>query len=829
MKILNVVFLIYLFFNKLIFLTKIATFVQSLSIYDEILPLNLTGTRSYAVFDLFHDSDDYYPLGLSVKTINSTDKEFSVDDLIVFGKDVRIVFGDRCVSLSSFAKNITMSLSRDNLKYTVKINYDLQGSKITKRYKQTSATLPGDVKCFKFVEVIQGESDSDVLGKPALESFKALDVEHESETDEATGAGADRQSVFTTRPITAGTGRSITLYGPTPPATPSTQLEATPSTQREVTPAVQTPEPTTHRRSAGTSRPTFASSGSRAISLYSHHQLVSSTSDDTAASSEITVAPSSEISVTPSSEISVTPSKAIVTTSEPKTKSAQFIEVTKDDLSGTEGYVDAEVVKAGPLDFRCVLFKNTNNLYDKLSFNQYKLDLPKGAESFEICYTRSVPKTESISRASKNYRIVVSSQISSITVEQFYICKKEFFDSGLYPFHDYNFFQKLKTYPERRVKSDSNPASSSEFILNMDNFQPSDDSFLEKVNCGKCVVYRYIDGLEIDNRMGTVTALKFGNFNFKIPEGKRFIMASLCTQFLTTKHVTVMMRELFLYENRVFYSVDGSKYQERKFLEDEERLQLINLTSKVWHKRESNGKMGPIDNPVDDEVQVLCLNQFVKTNTPKIHKACKKLDKLDNFKLLFTDGNFTNLAFKKRAAKSSIIIGNVMFDLKTDNDEDQFIYISHPPNEPVNVLVLGPKSETHSVGEKDPGSNLFGPMTDSLAKVQPGSSKKHLNIGAYNTTMYDITWNFSDFLKKHYLYPSQFPQYCLGDIVFNNLRILSHKDEGYKHISATDRKQLTTVTVTTILGDSRLVLLVKVDAERNTVVEVLEQPTGQSD
>uniref|UniRef100_A0A3B0MPR4 Uncharacterized protein n=1 Tax=Theileria annulata TaxID=5874 RepID=A0A3B0MPR4_THEAN len=781
MKILNVAFIIFGVFNKLIFLTKIATFVESHSIYDEILPVDLTGTRSYVVFDLFHDSDNYYPLGLSVKTRNVSDKEFSVDDLIVFGKDVKIVFGDRCVSLSPFAKNITMSLSTYNLKYIVEINYDLQGSKITKKYKQTALTLPGDSIYFKFVEVLRSESVSDLLDQQALEYYKTLELDKQSETDETSVQQEIDSSQGTIsrptahRPITAGTGRSIMLYGPTSTG----QSQDTTQSQ-----SAQTPEDT-------------------------------SLTQDTPASQDTAL-----------TRVTVS-TKPIVPSPKLSDQAGTLIEITRDNLSGTDGYEDCQEVKAGPLDFRCVLFKNTNNSYDKLSFKNHKLNLSKDADSFEICYTNSVPKTNSISAIGKSYHIVVSSQFSAITVEQFYKFTPGLFSDTMSPLYDYNFFGELKTYPERKVKSNSQTSSTTKYTLNMDTFVEEQDSFLEKVDCGKCVVYRYIDGLETENRVSTVTGLKFGNYAFKIPEGKRFVMASLCTQYLTTKHVSVMLRDMFLYENYVFYSVDGSKYQERKYLEDEERFQLINLTSKVWHKRESSGKMDSFQDGMDDEVQVLCLNQFVKTKKTRTHKACKKLSDLDNFKLLYTDDNFTNLAFKQRAPKSSVIVGNVMFDLKTDNEDDKFIYISHSQNEPINVLVLSSNNESFSVAEKTPGSNLFGPMTDSLSKVQPGFSKKHLNIGVHMISMYDITWNFSDYLKRHYLYPSQFPQYCLGDIVFRNVRILSHKDEGYKQISAADRNQLNTVTVTTILGDSRLVLAVSVDDKRNTAIVKLNK-AGQT-
>ncbi|UKJ87690.1 hypothetical protein MACJ_000130 [Theileria orientalis] len=788
MKIFNAVRALIFNFTCIIVFTPIARFVCSDSIYQRIPPVDVSNPNGTVIFDVLRETDDFYPLGL-ISNPSSGSREFIVDDLVTFGKEITIVFGTKYVSLSPFARNIKLTAKLVNLRQHVYIDYDLNGTRITKKYHEQGIAAPGQPKSFKFVQI---------------ESGLEVDIEPDSDKEgEATSEGSDLEE---TRPqkklffTPTGTVIEFSDYGE----------ESAGSGDDKALRDQDEDESKPKAIAATTSDMGVLTIPSDGSSIVPALPAGSTSSEDTGPSAVAVPAGSDQDDF---QEVSKSPEPTEdQTQAVPLAPASEKIEILDEDLTGKPGFKSADIVKAPNDDFRCVWFENnaSNEVYRKITFSQLTFPLSKSAEAFEVCYMEYEPG---------KYNILVSSQFSSIVVEQIYKSGS----GGIEALITFEPFVGLGSYSERRMGPDSQP-SPSPFELSLDDFTPDANSPYDKVEAGKCVVYRYKDGLEDDSRLGTVTSLKFGDTTYKIPSPKKFVMVSKCHPHLSTYYVIIMLKDFFQYESVVFYSVNNRLYREKKLLEDDERLELINMTSKVWHNRQSSGAMGDFQEGKDEAVEVLCLSQFTKkqTNQP-LH--CKPIDNLSNFELLYHGDDFTNIVFIKRSPKSSVLIGNIIFDLKTDNENDKYIYLSHPAKEPISLLVENTDTANYSLTEMKFGSNMFLPLTNSFNSLHHRSNKKDLNFGLYRSNLYGITWDYNDYLKKFYLFPSKFPDYCLGDLTFRNMKITSNKEEGYKQITSDRNINIEKVTVTIMLPDSKITLNVALDKNKFTKVEMKSTKT----
>ncbi|UVC49362.1 hypothetical protein MACK_003193 [Theileria orientalis] len=779
MKIFNVVRVLTFNFICIIVFTPIARFVRSTSIYQRIPPVDVSNPNGSVIFDVLRETDDFYPLGL-ISNPSSGSREFIVDDSVTFGKEIIIVFGTKYVSLSPFARNIKLTAKLVNLRQHVYIDYDLNGTRIIKKYHEHGITTPGQPKSFKFVQTESGLAiDLGEGSDKEAESSQGSDLEETKPQKKAYITPGGTLIEYSDYEDSAPTGDDAALRGKEEDEAKSTEIKTKTSDLgvltisgdgSPITPALTGPTPSEGAQPSEVAVP----SGSDQQGFQEVAKPAGSTDDQTQ------VAP--------------------VTLQD-------VIEITEEDLTGKPGYKSADTVKAPNDDFRCVWFENnsSNEVYRKIRFDSLTFPLSQTAEAFEVCY---------MSYQEGKYNMVVSSQFSSIVVEQIY--KRG--GGGIEALLTFEPFVGLGSYSERRLGSESQQSTES-FTLSLDDYTPDASSPYDRVEAGKCTVYRYKDGLEDDSRIGTVTSLKFGDNTYTIPSPKKFVMASKCNPHLATYYVVIMLKDFFQYESVVFYSVNNTFYREKRNLEEDDRLDLINMTSKVWHKRHSSGAMGKFNEGKDEEVEVLCLGQFTKKQTTHpLH--CKPIEELSNFKLLYHGEDFTNIVFTRRSPKSSVVIGNVILDLNTDNNNERYIYLSHPAKEPVSLLVENSDGPNYSLTERTFGTNLFLPLTNSFNSLRHRSNKKDLNFGLYRSNMYGITWDYNAFLKKSYLFPSKFPDYCLGDLTFKNMKIMSNKEEGYKQITSDSIIKIENVTVTIMLPDEKIVLDVALGKNNLTKVEM---------
>ncbi|BAM38661.1 conserved hypothetical protein [Theileria orientalis strain Shintoku] len=783
MKIFNAVHVLIFNFICIIIFTPISRFVCSNSIYQRIPPVDVSNPNGTVIFDVLRETDDFYPLGL-ISNPSSGSREFIVDDSVTFGKDITIVFGTKYVSLSPFARNIRLTAKVVNLRQHVYIDYDLNGTRIVKKYHEQGIAGPGQPKSFKFV---QTES-----------SFEVDVYEGSDKESDASSEGSDLEESKPKKKMYITPRGTVIEYSDYEEHSQSSGDEKVSKAKEQ---DASKPEAISVQvQDSGVL--TIPSDGSPIIGAplsapAASEGAIPSTVDVTAGAVQDTFQ-----EVTTPVEQTEQPT-AIVHVAQPSEK----IEILDEDLSSKAGFKSADIVKAPNDDFRCVWFENnaSNEVYKRITFKNHTFPLSKSADAFEVCYMEYDPG---------KYNMVVSSQFSSIVVEQIYRLGGD----GIEALVTFEPFVGLQSYTERRMPADQQQ-STSPFELSLDNFTPDANSSYDKVEAGKCTVYRYKDGLEDDSRIGPVTSLKFGDTTYAIPSPKKFVMVSKCHPHLSTYYVVIMLKDFFQYESVVFYSVNDKMYRKKNLLEDDERLELINMTSKVWHKRQSSGAMGNFADGKDDQVEVLCLSQFTKklTNQP-LH--CKSIEQLSNFQLLYHGEDLTNIVFPKRSPKSSVLIGNAIFDLNTDNNNEKYIYLSHPAKEPISLLVENSDKENYSMAERTFGSNLFLPLTNSFGSLHHRSNKKDLNFGLYRSNLYGITWDYNDYLKKFYLFPSKFPDYCLGDLTFWNMKIMSNKEEGYKQITSEKNLKIDKVNVIIMLQDTKIVLEVSVDKNKFTKVEV---------
>lgn len=477
-----------------------------------------------------------------------------------------------------------------------------------------------------------------------------------------------------------------------------------------------------------------------------------------------------------------------------------------EDLSSTAGFHSKETLAIESLDYTCVVVDNTEELHTKAFFKDCKLPLSKGAKTFEVCYVYKEPSTD---RAN----ILVTSIFDKVSVEQHYICS---YRNQFKPALDFSPFKDLKSHYARNKVTASGGSRNNPFNLNIGTFEGND--YIEKITYPKNVSFRYVDGKEYDDendRTISVANVTFGSTTFDIPKGRTFVMASRCNPYTATYYVSIMLKNGVFYENYIWHSTDDFNYQENKKLNDAERLEIIEHSSKVWKHREYSGKMGYLSDPLIEEDDTLCISQFTTladTSELNVQKKLKLVSEFPQYEVLLTSKTFTALKLLKNSHKSNMLIGNCYFEL-SKRAEDTLIYVSHAPHQPINVLIHHSPSEHYSVVETGYGTNIFASARNVFDDASAIGLKSDVNLNKLDT-YYGITWNINMLEKNWTLYPKNFPYCLIGDIIFKNMRIVSHDQEGYKHLVAPRRDQLSSIKVFVRHPESKRTSI-KVTAETN--------------